>query len=69
MAAKNGGDRKSVGFATHIIAGGSAGAMEAVRAPPLELSRNLGAYIVPLAVLPTFGHDQGSCNSWMTRFI
>lgn len=50
------GDRKRVGFGTHITAGGIAGAMEAVRhlcAIEVLLSNPHPA----TAMLPTIGHD------------
>jgi hypothetical protein len=47
------GDRKRVGFGTHITAGGIAGAMEAVRHPEVLLSNPHRA----TAMLPTIGHD------------
>ena len=51
------GDRKRVGFGTHITAGGIAGAMEAVRhllcASEVLLSNPDRA----IAMLPTTGHD------------
>lgn len=53
------GDRKRVGFGTHITAGGIAGAMEAVR--------HLGTIKVLLlnshrttAMLPTIGHNKST---------
>lgn len=54
------GDRKSVGFGTHITAGGMAGAMEAVRrlrALEIILSKNKH---LAIAMLPTIGHHQST---------
>ena len=54
------GDRKSVGFGTHITAGGLAGAMEAVcrlRALKIILSKNKH---LTTAMLPTIGHYQST---------
>lgn len=50
------GDRKRVGFGTHITAGGIAGAMEAVRhLGPVEVL--LSNPHRATAMLPTIGHD------------
>ena len=57
------GDRKSVGFGTHITAGGIAGAMEAVR----RLHQGLHTIETilsnphhPTAMLPAVGHYQST---------
>ena len=53
-------EKKPVGFATHLTAGGIAGAMEAVRIPPPK-DLDVGASYVTLpVVLPTPRHDQST---------
>ena len=56
-------EKKQVGFATHLTAGGIAGAMEAVRTPsnaPLN-DIDVGASdVMPPVVLPTSRHNQGT---------
>lgn len=52
-------ERKPVGLATHLTAGGIAGAMEAVGAfcSPLDISDLTAAYIALLAMLSTSRYD------------
>lgn len=52
------GDKKPVGFATHITAGGIAGGMEAVSESKDE-DGGLADEMNRSALLPTSGHDQG----------
>lgn len=57
-------EKKPVGFATHLTAGGIAGAMEAVRTPSLpprdEFLSSDSTHVVLPVMLPTPRHDQGA---------
>lgn len=54
------GEKKPVGFAIHITAGGIAGAMEAVRVPGRSGSKGQCSRRRSLVVLPAAGHHQGA---------
>jgi hypothetical protein len=53
-----GGDKKPVGFATHITAGGIAGGMEAVSLKGCAMGKVDD--VLRLAMLSAFGHHQSS---------